>query len=95
MVKRFDDEIKDYTTKKESLNKKKSQLEEEIKANKKRKEELTSESEKLDKEIESSKTMSKEKKSNENFLNNFDFEHKELENSVNKFEKNKTFRNTV
>ena len=49
MVKRFDDEIKDYTTKKESLNKKKSQLEEEIKANKKRKEELTSESEKLDK----------------------------------------------
>ena len=53
MVERFDDEIKDFTTKKESLNKKISQLEEEIKANKKRKEELTSESEKLDKEIES------------------------------------------
>ena len=55
--------------------------------NKKRKEELDSESQELDKEIETTKAISKEKKSNENFLNNFDYEYKELQNAINKLEK--------
>ena len=55
--------------------------------NKKKKEELNSELEKLEKELESSKAISKEKKTNENFLNNYDYDQKELQNDINKFEK--------
>ena len=69
------------------INKKQTQLEEEIKDNKKKKEELNSELEQLEKELESSKAISKEKKTNENFLNNYDYDQKELQNDINKFEK--------
>ena len=78
IIEKFNEDIKEYKSKKESLNKKQNIMEEEIKDNKKRKEEFDSECKDLDKEIESNQSISKEKKSNENFLNNFDYEQKEL-----------------
>ena len=75
--------------KKDSLNKKNKLIEEEISQNKKRKEELNDESSKMEKELESYKSLLKEKKSNENFLSNYDYEQKELLNDIQRLEKNR------